>query len=112
MSGVRTRLAAMLGALLVVAAPIFPAAAFQCHVGTITFRDTGEVEGCELEGYHELTTAKDVVIVCASGERASLHPGGALAGCTLAKAYVADGKSCPAGARVALATDGAIAACE
>jgi len=106
-----SRLAPAVAALLVALASA-PAAALQCHVGTITYHPEGGIKSCEIEANHEFRTAAGARLVCRGGALLAQHPDGSIESCTLAASYTAGAARCGAGARVVLDPPGAILACE
>ncbi len=89
-----------------------PAAALQCHVGTITFYPEGGIKSCEIEANHQFQTAAGASLTCRGGALLVQHPDGSIESCTLATPYAAELARCQAGARVVLDPAGAILACE
>ncbi len=89
-----------------------PAAALQCHVGTITFYPEGGIKSCEIEANHEFQSAAGARLVCRGGALLTQHPDGSIESCTLAASYAAGTARCAAGARIKLDPAGAILACE
>ncbi len=107
----RNRLA-LLGAAFAIALASAPAAALQCHVGTITYHPEGGIKSCEIEANHEFQSAAGARLVCRGGALLTQHPDGSIESCTLAASYATGTARCAAGARVALDPAGAILACE
>ena len=99
-------------AVLAVALASAPAAALQCHVGTITYHPEGGIKSCEIEANHEFQTVAGAAIVCRGNALLSQHPDGSIESCSLAASYAAGTERCGAGARVALDPAGAILSCE
>ncbi len=99
-------------AALLVALATAPAAALQCHVGTITYHREGGIKSCEIEANHEFQTAAGARLVCRGGALLTQHRDGSIESCTLAASYAAGTARCAAGSRVALDPAGAILACE
>ncbi len=99
-------------AVLLVTLASAPAAALQCHAGTITYHPKGGIKSCEIEATHEFQTAAGARLVCRGGALLTQHPDGSIESCTLAASYAAGTARCAAGARVALDPAGVILVCE
>ncbi len=99
-------------AALLVALASAPAAALQCHVGTITYHPEGGIKSCQIEANHEFQTAAGARIVCRGNALLAQHPDGSIESCTLAATYASGTARCKAGARVVLDPAGAILACD
>ena len=88
-----------------------PAAALQCHVGTITFYPEGGIKSCEIEANHEFRTAVGASLACRGGALLAQHPDGSVESCTLAAPYAAGARRCDKGTRVVLDPGGNILKC-
>ena len=106
-----SRFAPAVAALLVALASV-PAAALQCHVGTITYHPEGGIKSCEIEANHEFQTAAGARLVCRGNALLTQHPDGSIENCTLAASYAAGTARCEAGGRVLLDPAGVILACD
>jgi len=89
-----------------------PAAALQCHVGTITFYPEGGIKSCEIEANHEFRTAVGASLACRGGALLAQHPDGSVESCTLAAPYAVGTRRCNKGTRVVLDPGGDILKCE
>ncbi len=109
--GRQTRLLALAGALMALVLTPAPAAALQCHVGTIKFFAEGGIKSCQIEANHTFTTAAGTSLTCRSGNLVTQHPGGQVESCTTAAVYIAGNARCEAARLLELKPDGSIARC-
>ena len=109
--GRQARLLALAGALMALALIPGPAAALQCHVGTIKFFAEGGIKSCQIEGNHTFTTTAGAALTCRSSNLVTQHPGGQVESCTTAAVYIAGNARCEAARLLERKPDGSIARC-
>jgi len=98
--------------LLGVVAYSAPAGAeLNCNAG-IEFYDIGGIKRCQLNGNHQLYTARGQRLVCADGHDLFKYPDGKLQRCTLTEALTFDSTQCNAGDTVELDKQGSIQRCQ
>lgn len=108
----QARFLTLAAALMALALTSGPAAALQCHVGTIKFYTEGGIKSCQIEANHTFTTNAGASLTCLNGGVVAQHPGGQIESCTTAAVYQVGDARCEAGHRVELKADGSIVRCE
>lgn len=98
--------------LVAVAASRVAVAELNCNAG-IEFYPGGGIKSCNLNGNHQLYTARGQRLVCANGYTLVQYPDGELKSCTISVALTVGATAqCDRLSHVELAADGAVVGCE
>lgn len=86
-------------------------AELNCNAG-IEFYANGGIKSCNLNGNHQLYTARGQRLVCSDGYVLVQHPDGELKSCTISVATTIDSVECGRFSQVELTADGTIVSCK
>jgi hypothetical protein len=86
-------------------------AELNCNAG-IEFYPDGGIKSCNLNGNHQLYTARGQKLVCSNGYVLVQYPGGKLKSCTISVALTIGSVQCDRLSQVELKPDGTIVRCE